>query len=94
VLQYALSKYERAVAMTLYTYLCDDDATPIDSDDEGDEVVSSMDETPKLREKVSVAFFVNKIGGELEGVMEMMRMVTAMLLEKGIKVEQDCDAIF
>jgi hypothetical protein len=67
---------DSAVAMTLYTYLCEGDVSPIDSDDDGGEVVSSLDKTIK-NDKPLVAVLVNQIGGGIESVMEMMKVATA-----------------
>jgi hypothetical protein len=84
---------DSAVAMTLYTYLCGRDLSPIDSDDDGGEVVSSLDMTNK-NDKPSVAVLLNQIGGGIESVMGMIKVATALLRGKGVTIDEDCDAMF
>jgi hypothetical protein len=83
---------DSAVAMTLFTYLCEGGASPIKFDNDSGEGLSLLDLT-SINDKPDVAMFVNQIGGGIKSIMGLMEQTTALLRSKGVIIDAECDAM-
>jgi hypothetical protein len=82
---------DSAVAMMLFTYLCEICESPVKLVHDGGDGL--LFDVASVNDEPDVAKFVNQIGGGIKSIMGLMEQTTALLRSKGVIIDAECDAM-